>query len=141
MACGTSVSGPGTEPGPLAVKAQSPNHWGTPLFSFYLIKNALHNSMESFLFGLLQKRIREKDRPSKIIMLKFDIVRTLTKEAKFRTLISKLAIYLNADASLCSAKYIITQVQNKVRTQISLCAMKRVGDGYARCRIIPTSPV
>ena len=74
-------------------------------------------------------------------MLKFDIESTLTKEAKFRTLISKLAIYLNADAGLYSAKYIITQVQNKVRTRISLCAMKRVGDGYARCRIIPTSPV
>lgn len=56
--------------------------------------------MESLLtqFGLSQKT--RGGRPSKILLLKFDIVETLTKEVKFRTLISKPALYLNADAGL-----------------------------------------
>lgn len=48
--------------------------------------------MESLLnqFGLLQKRTRGKDRPSKIFMLKFDIAVTLRKKAQSRTQISSL---------------------------------------------------
>lgn len=57
--------------------------------------------MESLLtqFGLSQKTRGGEDL-QKILLLKFDIVETLTKEVKFRTLISKPALYLNADAGL-----------------------------------------
>ena len=34
MACGILVSGPGIEPVPLTVKAQSPNHWATREFNY-----------------------------------------------------------------------------------------------------------
>ena len=46
-ACGILVSRPGIEPGPLAVKARSPNHWTArkfPIFSFLRnLRTVLHS--------------------------------------------------------------------------------------------------
>ena len=39
MACRILIPQPGTEPTPLAVKVQSPNHWATKEFSWLSILN------------------------------------------------------------------------------------------------------
>lgn len=44
MACGILVPQSGIEPEPLAVKAQSPNHWATRVFPSFLFQDVFVES-------------------------------------------------------------------------------------------------